>query len=194
MVCTELCGFGHSTMRALRGGRAAGRLRRLARGPAAEGRRRRPEPAGDDAGGAAAERQAVTMIGFDGGSEVAAALKRPGLVRGRARLLIGAGVRLRPGRRPARDLAGCAIFQTEQTGYPQVIVPAITGAARLPGRASAPSTTGSAGRSAPRPPRRTTRQHGAYSLARLLQVQHRSQGDRDPVHLHDLLLLLHRRR
>ena len=56
---------------------------------------------------------------------MAAALKRPGMARGGLGLLLGVGVRLRARGRPAGAGRASTIFQTEQTGYPQVIVPAI---------------------------------------------------------------------
>ena len=57
---------------------------------------------------------------------MAAAIKRPGWIRGALGAVLGGGLRLRPGRRPAR-VSGLPIFQTEQTGYPHVVVPLITG-------------------------------------------------------------------
>ena len=57
---------------------------------------------------------------------MAVALKRPGLTRGALGALLGAafGFALVVA---LRKLSGLPAFQTEQTGYPQVIVPAITG-------------------------------------------------------------------
>ena len=57
---------------------------------------------------------------------MAAALKRPGLIRAGLGFILGAGfgfglvVAL-------RAISGLEIFQTEPTGYPHLIVPAITG-------------------------------------------------------------------
>ena len=59
--------------------------------------------------------------------------------------------------------------------------------------ASAASTTGCAGRPAMPTIPEDHSQHGAKSWKDYFQLQHRSQGDRHPVHLHHLLLLLRRR-
>src|SRR5687767_6078369 len=55
-----------------------------------------------------------------------AAIKRPGLIRGGFGFLIGAGFGFGLVVAP-RAISGLEIFQTEPTGYPHLIVPAITG-------------------------------------------------------------------
>ena len=57
---------------------------------------------------------------------MAAALKKPGMARGGLGLLLGGAFGFGLVVAAAGALPGLEIFQTEQTGYPQVIVPAIT--------------------------------------------------------------------
>ena len=124
---------------------------------------------------------------------MAAALKSPGLARAGFGAADRRRVRLRPRRRPARDLRPATIFQTEPDRLPAPDRAGDHRPARLPGRPRLLRLLVPLGRPAGRPIPDDHSQHGAKSLARLLQVQHRSQGDRDPVHRHHLLLLLRRR-
>ncbi len=94
LVCTELCGTGHATMRAHGGRGVAGGVRSVAR--------RAGRGAGSGRG-----RRFVGLgrgIGFEVGQGVAAALKKPGLGRGATRLPARKRIRLRAGRCAARDL------------------------------------------------------------------------------------------
>ena len=192
LICTELCGFGHASMRAKVVVEPPARFRQMGRRPerkspaAADGvdQRRTPRRTRSRSSAGRGIMEAILMV---------AAIKRPGWTRGAARR----ARRRRPSASASssslRAISGLPAFQTEQTGYPQVVVPLITGAARLPRSASAASTTGCAG-----PPALPTipddhSQHGAKSWKDYFKLQHRSQGDRHPVHLHHLLLLLRRR-
>ena len=91
-----------------------------------------------------------------------------------------------------RAISGLEIFQTEQTGYPHVVVPAHHRPARLPGRHGLLQLLVPLGRRRAHDPRGPLPARG-QGVEGLLPLQHRSQGDRHPVHLHDVLLL-HRRR
>ena len=99
-------------------------VRRVAQGPGEDCPTDRQPPARRRGHGAGVRRQ---IAGWAGGWRTCGSgLSRPGLGAGGPRGPPRGRVRLRPGRRPARDLRAPA-FQTEQTGYPHIIVPAITG-------------------------------------------------------------------
>ncbi len=111
---------------------------------------------------------------------MAAAIKQPGWTRAMIGAVIAGlfGFGLVVG---LRAISGLEIFQTESTGYPHVIVPAILipfgwligfGAFDYWFRWAAGKPTD------PRGPLLARR----LQLEGLLQVQHRSQGDRHPVH------------
>ena len=85
---------------------------------------------------------------------MAAVIKRPGWVRGALGAVMagafGFGLVI-----SLRAISGLPIYQTEQTGYPQVIVPLITAPLGFLAGIGA-STTGSTGPPAGRPAPRTT--------------------------------------
>ena len=186
MVCTELCGC---RPRDDAGARRWSSPRRSSTPGSTDAGRDCPRRRGPDAGvaGAAAALSRLSRRLDDAGSAEATGLIRAffGLLD-RRRASASASSSL------LRAISGLPIFQTEPTGYPHVIVPAITaplgflvgiGCFDYWFRWAAGTPTIPDDHS----------QHGADELARLLQVQHRSQGDRDPVHRHHVLLLLHRR-
>ena len=120
-----------------------------------------------------------------------AAIKRPGWIRGALGALafgaFGFGLVI-----ALRAISGLPLYQTEQTGYPHVVVPLILAPLGfLAGFGCFDYWLRWAARDAddPRRPLPARRQE----LEGLLPLQHRSQGDRHPVHRHHLLLLLRRR-
>ena len=133
VICTELCGIGHATMRAVVVVQSQDEFDAWVEEPGSRSgaeepeHRRRREPRG---AGVRAPVDGGPECGGDGAGSTETARAGQGA---RSGSLLGGGfgfglvVAL-------RAISGLEIFQTEQTGYPHVIVPAITGAARLPGR------------------------------------------------------------
>ena len=177
LVCTELCGTGHATMRAtvvVESQEDFDQWLERAGGIAVTGR---------GSGWVVQQRWNVGLGGRARGSGDQDTRAGTGGHRVRAR----GGLRLRPRRRAARDLrAGDLPDRADRLPAPDR--PGDHRPARLPGRARGVRLLAALGARraddarGPLPARRQV-------VARLLQVQHRSQGDRDPVHRHHLLLL-----
>ena len=123
----------------------------------------------------------------------AALFKRPGWWRALSYTILGGGVRPRPGRPAARDLRPAHLADRADR-LPAGRRPGDHRAARVPDRDRLLRLLAALGdRCADLPGRARARAPRRLHLEGLLQGQHRSQGDRDPVPGHHLLFLLRRR-
>ena len=107
LICTELCGFGHATMRAKVVVEPPANFRKWVGGlkekvpPPLAGV---DQPGHRDQPGAARRRRGIMEAML-----MVAAIKQPGWIRGALGALARRGLRLRPRRRPARDLRPAAL-------------------------------------------------------------------------------------
>ena len=125
-------------------------------------------------------RRPSARAGHNGGDLMAAAIKQPGLDSRRARRARRCRLRLRPRDRPAGDLRPAALPDRADR-LPARRRAADPRSARLPRRLRLLRLLAALGRRAaddPRGPLPARRQE----LEGLLPLQHRSQGDRHPVH------------